>query len=105
MISIKFHSTNTIGKLATAEIHFLDGEFAGLALYGFGVWEDRQVTFPGTNTLKRHDNTRQQGFSRPMLRPISVLGPIPTLTQEILGAYDEYAAAIGWRQPTSATPQ
>jgi hypothetical protein len=39
------------GKLADAEIHFLDGDLAGLKLIGFGVWARRDgrgqnVTFP-----------------------------------------------------------
>ena len=39
------------GKLADAEIHFIDGELAGLKLVGFSVWERRDgnglsVTFP-----------------------------------------------------------
>jgi len=39
------------GKLADAEIHFIDGELAGLKLVGFSIWERRDgnglsVTFP-----------------------------------------------------------
>ena len=39
------------GKLADAEVHFLEGELAGLKLIGFGVWARRDgrghnVTFP-----------------------------------------------------------
>jgi hypothetical protein len=39
------------GKLADAEIHFLEGDLAGLKLIGFGVWARRDgrgqnVTFP-----------------------------------------------------------
>jgi hypothetical protein len=40
-----------VGKLADAEIHFLEGELAGLKLVGFAIWErrdgpGRNVTFP-----------------------------------------------------------
>jgi len=40
-----------VGKLADAEIHFLEGELAGLKLVGFAVWQrrdgpGRNVTFP-----------------------------------------------------------
>jgi hypothetical protein len=40
-----------VGKLADAEIHFLDGDLAGLKLVGFAIWErragsDPNVTFP-----------------------------------------------------------
>jgi hypothetical protein len=39
------------GKLADAELHFLDGELRGMRLLGFAVWErrsggGRNVTFP-----------------------------------------------------------
>jgi len=39
------------GKLADAELHFTDGDLAGLKLIGFAVWErkggpGRTVTFP-----------------------------------------------------------
>ncbi len=42
---------NPPGKLADAEIHFVDGVFAGLKLIGFAIWErrtgaGRNVTFP-----------------------------------------------------------
>ena len=42
---------NPQGKLADAEIHFMDGILAGLKLIGFGIWErrtggGRNVTFP-----------------------------------------------------------
>ena len=39
-----------VGKLADAELHFMEGALAGLKLVGFGVWETRgrgrRVTFP-----------------------------------------------------------
>ena len=40
-----------VGKLADAEIHFIDGDLAGLKLVGFSIWERRDgnglsVTFP-----------------------------------------------------------
>ena len=42
---------NPPGKLADAEVHFTEGEFEGLKLIGFAVWErrtggGRNVTFP-----------------------------------------------------------
>jgi hypothetical protein len=44
-------SNNPPGKRADAEIHFTDGDLAGLKLVGFAVWERRagggfSVTFP-----------------------------------------------------------
>ena len=45
---------NPAGKLADAELHFTEGELAGLKLMGFAVWErrngpGRNVTFPARN--------------------------------------------------------
>jgi len=42
---------NPPGKLADAELHFIDGELDGLKLIGFAIWERRggnghNVTFP-----------------------------------------------------------
>jgi hypothetical protein len=42
---------NPPGKLADAELHFIDGELDGLKLIGFAIWErrsgdGRNVTFP-----------------------------------------------------------
>ena len=49
---IVFHpATSPAGKLADAELHFTEGDLAGLKLAGFAVWErrggsGRNVTFP-----------------------------------------------------------
>ena len=48
------------GLLADAEIHFLDGELAGLKLVGFAIWErrdghGRRVTFPGRPLIVHGD--------------------------------------------------
>ena len=42
---------NPVGKLADAELHFIDGELDGVKLIRFGIWErrggnGRNVTFP-----------------------------------------------------------
>ena len=47
---------NPPGKLADAEIHFVNGVFAGLKLIGFAIWErrtgaGRNVTFPARQVL------------------------------------------------------
>ena len=49
-----------VGKLADAEIHFIDGELAGLKLVGFAVWERRDgpghnVTFPARQFIGHGD--------------------------------------------------
>ena len=48
------------GLLADAEIHFLEGELAGLKLVGFAIWErrdgnGRRVTFPGRPLIVHGD--------------------------------------------------
>ena len=35
---------NPPGKLADAELHFVDGALAGLKLIGFSIWERTAVT-------------------------------------------------------------
>ena len=84
MISIKFKVDTYPGRLARAEVHFLDGELQGLKLTGFRVWADRTVTFPGQTNALGHSH----------LQPISATAH-PTLQQEILAAYDEFAQASG----------
>ena len=49
-----------VGKLADAEIHFLEGDLAGLKLVGFAVWErrdgpGRNVTFPARQFIVHGD--------------------------------------------------
>ena len=61
---------NPPGKLADAEIHFVDGVFAGLKLIGFAIWErrngaGRNVTFPARRSL----NGERRSFA--LLRPVS----------------------------------
>ncbi len=47
---------NPPGKLADAELHFIDSELDGLKLIGFGIWErrggtGRNVTFPEGSSI------------------------------------------------------
>ena len=59
------------GKLADAELHFTDGEMAGLRLLGFAVWNQRNgpgrnVTFPARTYSV---NGERRSFA--LLRPVS----------------------------------
>ena len=59
------------GKLADAEVHFTDGEMAGLRLLGFAVWErrngpGRNVTFPARTYSV---NGERRSFA--LLRPVN----------------------------------
>jgi len=62
---------NPVGKLADAELHFIDGELDGLKLIGFSIWErrggnGRNVTFPARQYAV---NGERRSFA--LLRPIS----------------------------------
>ena len=88
------------GKLADAEIHFVNGLFAGLKLIGFSIWErrtggGRNVTFPAR---QYSINGERRSFS--LLRPISFEpGRLNEGNQErirdlILQAYAKYEAGV-----------
>ena len=77
------------GLLADAEIHFLDGELAGLKLVGFAIWErrdgnGRRVTFPG-RPLIVHGDKRSFELLRATGNP-SVLNRVRDL---LLKAYEQ----------------
>ena len=62
---------NPAGKLADAELHFIDGALDGLKLIGFSVWErrggtGRNVTFPA-----RQYSVNGERRSFALLRPIA----------------------------------
>ena len=78
------------GKLADAEIHFIDGELAGLKLIGFAVWtrrdgNGRSVTFPARQ-FTIHGDTRN--FS--LLRAIDDPNAQNHVRQLVLDAYAAY---------------
>ena len=79
------------GLLADAEIHFLEGELAGLKLVGFAIWErrdgnGRRVTFPG-RPLIVHGDKRSFELLRATGNP-SVLNRVRDL---LLKAYEQQA--------------
>jgi hypothetical protein len=82
------------GKLADAELHFNDGDLAGLKLMGFAVWErrnapGRNVTFPArTYSL----NGQVRTFT--LLRAIGEERAQERLRDLILQAYSEYSADV-----------
>jgi hypothetical protein len=84
---------NPPGKLADAEIHFVDGVFAGLKLIGFSIWErrtggGRNVTFPA-----RQYSVNGERRSFALLRPISDTAAQEAVRDVILAAYAEHEAA------------
>jgi hypothetical protein len=81
---------NPPGKLADAELHFIDGELDGLRLIGFGIWErrggnGRNVTFPARQYAV---NGERRSFA--LLRPIADTSAQNRLRDLVLQAYAEH---------------
>lgn len=84
---------NPPGKLADAEIHFVEGVFAGLKLIGFAIWErrtsaGRNVTFPA-----RQYSVNGERRSFALLRPVADTNAQDVVRDLILSAYAEYEKA------------
>ena len=84
---------NPPGKLADAEIHFVNGVFAGLKLIGFAIWErrtgaGRNVTFPA-----RQYSVNGERRSFALLRPVADANGQEAVRDLILSAYAEYEKA------------
>jgi len=81
---------NPPGKLADAELHFIDGELDGLKLIGFAIWErrsgnGRNVTFPARQYAV---NGERRSFA--LLRPIGDMSAQNRLRDLVLEAFAEY---------------
>jgi hypothetical protein len=81
---------NPVGKLAEAELHFIDGELDGLKLIGFSVWErrvgtGRNVTFPARSYTV---NGERRSFA--LLRPIADTAAQTRIRDLVLEAFAEY---------------
>ncbi len=81
---------NPPGKLADAELHFIDGELDGLKLIGFSIWEKRggngrNVTFPARQYAV---NGERRSFA--LLRPIVDKDAQNRVRDLVLQAYAEY---------------
>jgi hypothetical protein len=80
---------NPPGKLADAEIHFVDGVFAGLKLIGFAIWKrrtgaGRNVTFPA-----RQYSVNGERRSFALLQPVTDTNAQNAVRDLILSAYAE----------------
>ena len=78
------------GKLADAELHFIEGPLAGLKLIGFSIWErrggsGRNVTFPAR---QYSINGERRSFA--LLRPIVDTTAQERVRERILDAFAEY---------------
>ena len=81
---------NPPGKLADAELHFIDGELDGLKLIGFSIWErrggnGRNVTFPAR---QYQVNGERRSFA--LLRPITDVSAQERIRDLVLQAYAEH---------------
>jgi hypothetical protein len=81
---------NPPGKLADAELHFIDGELDGLKLIGFSIWErrgggGRNVTFPA-----RQYAVNGERRSYALLRPIADVESQNRIRELVLQAFDSY---------------
>ncbi len=80
-----------VGKLADAEIHFIDGELAGLKLVGFAVWErrdgpGRNVTFPARQFIAHGEKC-----NFPLLRAVGNPNAQNHVRDLVLRAYEQQA--------------
>jgi hypothetical protein len=83
-------SKNPPGKLADVELHFQQGELAGLKLMGFAIWErrgnnGRAVTFPA-----RQYTVSGERRSYALLRPIGDIAAQTHVGDRILDAFATY---------------
>jgi hypothetical protein len=81
---------NPPGKLAEAELHFIDGELDGLKLIGFSIWErrggdGRNVTFPARQYAV---NGERRSFA--LLRPVADTAAQTRVRDLVLAAFVEY---------------
>ncbi len=86
---------NPPGKLADAELHFIDGPLNGLKLVGFAIWErrggaGRNVTFP---SRQYSVNGERRSFA--LLRPIADVTSQNRVRELILEAFQEYEENVG----------
>lgn len=110
MFSVKFiqNANGTPpGKLADAEVHFIDGFgiFSGLKLAGFAIWErrnggGRNVTFPA-----RQYSTNGERRSFALLRPIEDAHAQNRVRDAILEAYVELEKEQAARVAAATTDQ
>ena len=92
------------GKLADAELHFIDGPLGGLNLQGFAVWErrtggGRNVTFPA-----RQYSVNGERRSFALLRPTAEVGAQNNRVRDlILAAYERFEADMATLDGASLT--
>jgi hypothetical protein len=78
------------GKLADAEVHFTDGEFDGLKLMGFAIWERRSGTGRNVTFPSRTYSVNGERRSFALLRPLADNSGQERVRDLVLQAYAEY---------------
>jgi hypothetical protein len=79
---------NPPGKLADAELHFVDGPLAGLKLLGFSIWARRGSGYDVTFPARQYSiNGERRSFA--LLRPIGDAAGQERIRQLILDAFDD----------------
>ena len=78
------------GKLADAEVHFTDGEFEGLKLIGFAIWERRSGTGRNVTFPSRTYSVNGERRSFALLRPLADNSGQERVRDLVLQAYAEY---------------
>jgi hypothetical protein len=99
---------NPPGKLADAELHFIDGELDGLKLIGFGVWErrsgdGRNVTFPARQYAVNGER-RSFALLRPiagLLRPIGGRSAEERIRELVIQTYAEHEQGCDFVTPAT----
>jgi hypothetical protein len=85
-------TSQSVGKLADAELHFTDGPLHGLRLVGFSVWErrggGRNVVFPA-----RTYSVNGERRSYALLRPLTDASGQDRVRDLILAACADHAEA------------
>lgn len=90
---------NPAGKIAEAEIHFVDSTLAGLKLIGFSIWErksgtGRNVTFPARSYTVNGDR-RSFALLRPTGADVSGQDRLRELILEAFSEHEAQAAVAG----------
>lgn len=81
-----------IGKLADAELHFIDGPLAGLKLLGFAVWERRSGTGRNVTFPARQYSVNGERRSYALLRPLADAKSQDHVRDLVLSAYAQFEA-------------
>lgn len=80
------------GKLCDVEVHFTDGDFEGLRLLGFSVWEKRNGTGRSVTFPSRTYSVQGQRRSFSLLRTQGDAKPQERVRDLVLQAYADFEA-------------